>query len=74
MKIIKNTMTEPIKITCPVCKSVLEYTHEDIRREERSNMFFPVGEKFVIRYLICPVCKSTIELGAKVVLKEEEND
>lgn len=72
MKIIKNAMTEPIEITCPECKSVLEYTYKDIVRQEESSIFglFPS----VKRYIVCPVCKSDVDIRTKVELKETEHE
>lgn len=71
MKIIKNAMTTPIEITCPECKSVLEYTYNDIsRREESSFLGVCTG---VRRYIVCPVCKRDIDIKA-VVVKETKNE
>ena len=70
IKIIKNTMTEPIEVTCPVCKSIFSYTYEDIQRKHNNTICF--GEN-VIRYLVCPVCKSDIDMSARVVLKDGGN-
>ena len=67
IKIIKNTMTEPTEVTCPVCKSIFSYTYEDIQRRYNNTLVF--GESF-IRYLVCPVCKSDIDLSARVTLKD----
>lgn len=72
MKIIKNTMTTPIEITCPECKSVLEYTYSDIKRRDESNIFgFYTG---VTRYIVCPVCKRDINLRPKVEINEAANE
>lgn len=73
MKIIKNAMITPIEITCPECKSVLEYTYNDIRRREDSTLFgLYAGAK---RYIVCPVCKRDIDIKAVVVeVKEAENE
>lgn len=72
MKIIKNAMTTPIEITCPECKSVLEYTYNDIFRREENNIFgFYTG---TTRYIVCPVCKRDIDIKAKVEVKEAENN
>ncbi len=72
MKIIKNAMTAPIEITCPECKSVLEYTYNDIKRGEESSFFgLYTG---VRRYIVCPVCKRDIDIRPKVEIKEADND
>jgi uncharacterized protein YbaR (Trm112 family) len=72
MKIIKNAMTTPIEITCPECKSVLEYTYNDIQRREENTIFgLYAGVK---RYIVCPVCKGEIDIRYKVEVKEADND
>lgn len=72
MKIIKNAMTVPIEITCPECKSVLEYTYKDIVRQEESSIFglFPS----VKRYIVCPVCKSDVDIRTNIKVEELENE
>lgn len=71
MKIIKNAMTTPIEITCPECKSVLEYTYQDIKRRDESSLFgLYTSAK---RYIVCPVCKRDIDI-CKVEVKEAENE
>ncbi len=71
MKIIKNAMTTPIEITCPECRSDLEYTYSDIKRRDENIVFgFYPG---VTRYIVCPVCKRDINLKDKVEVKETEN-
>lgn len=72
MKIIKNAMTTPIEITCPDCKSVLEYTYQDIKRREESTILGLYIS--VTRYIVCPVCKRDIDVRPKVDIKEAEND
>lgn len=69
VKIIKNTMTEPIETTCPSCSSVLSYTYEDIIREEKQDMFYL--SRVVCRYIVCPVCKNSISLEPIVRLVEK---
>lgn len=54
IKIIKNTMEEPIKMECENCKSVFEYNYQDIRAIERHNIF---GFAYQDRCVRCPVCK-----------------
>ena len=72
MKIIKNAMTTPIEITCPECKSVLEYTYKDIERREGSSVFGLYTS--VTRYIVCPVCKRDIDIRPKVEIQEAENE
>ena len=67
IKIIKNTMIEPIKTECEYCKSIFSFNYEDIRREERNNLF----STHIARYVICPVCKEENPM-TKIVVQEEE--
>lgn len=72
IKIIKNTMSEPIEITCPICKSIFSYTFDEVRRDDNYNFLgLKTGVK---RYIVCPVCKSDINLSPRVVLKNEEGN
>ena len=57
IKIIKNTMTEPIEAQCGECNSLFTYNYEDIHREEVQDFFF---NKKTRRFLICPVCKANL--------------
>ena len=57
IRIIKNTMTEPVSIECKYCKSVLEYTFNDIQRTQEYNL---LGLETHKRYIVCPVCKMDI--------------
>lgn len=52
-KIIKNTMTDPIKMICEECKSEFTYTYEDIEKKD----FGLFGFSNIRRYVDCPVCK-----------------
>lgn len=54
IKIIKNTMTEPIEMECENCKSVFEYNYQDIQVRDRA---VALGFKFRERFVSCPVCK-----------------
>lgn len=62
-KIIKNTMTEPIEMTCSLCKSVFSYTFEDIELEDTLFGF----SKF--RIVRCPVCKEKNDLSKIIINK-----
>lgn len=53
IKIIKNTMEEPIVMECENCQSVFEYNYQDIQVKERSAL----GIKYRDRVVSCPVCK-----------------
>ena len=70
IKIIKNTMADPIELTCPTCLSVFTYNYEDLHREERMGLFgTPMGYNL---YVICPVCKSNIDRNPTVKFNDEE--
>ena len=71
IKIIKNTMVEPIETTCPVCQSIFSFNYEDIQREETGTF---LGVKTVNRYVVCPVCKSTVNMSAKVLIEESKRE
>lgn len=70
--IIKNTMIDPIEMTCDKCKSVFSYNYQDIESEKEFSLFAltPV----YIRFVICPVCKYKIDIDRVRVEKEEESD
>ena len=68
IKIIKNTMIDPIETTCPVCKSIFAYTFDEIKREDNYN-FFGLKDG-VKRFIICPVCKSDIDMSPIAMIKE----
>lgn len=53
IKIIKNTMEEPIVMECENCKSVFEYNYQDIQVKDSSL----AGIKKRNRVVSCPVCK-----------------
>ena len=69
IKIIKNTMTEPTEMTCPVCNSVFSYNYEDIQRKLNGGLLASVYDS-TIRFIVCPVCKSDIDLSARFVLRD----
>ena len=53
IKIIKNTMEEPIVMECENCQSVFEYNYQDIQVKDKSTL----GIKYRDRVVSCPVCK-----------------
>ena len=67
-KIIKNTMTKPIEMTCSSCASVFSFTFEDIELEEALFGF----SKF--RIVRCPVCKETNNLSKIIINKSGSED
>lgn len=72
IRIIKNTMEDPIECTCPTCSSVFTYNYQDLKREETQNIFgYRIGHCI---YIICPVCKSTIDRMPKVIFNNEEEE
>ena len=54
IEIIKNAMTDPVKVECGDCQSIFTYTYEDIQTEENTNFF---GTVYYTRYVVCPVCR-----------------
>lgn len=52
--IIKNTMEDPIEMTCEDCQSVFTYNYQDICRDKGYSI---LGYETVHRYVVCPVCK-----------------
>lgn len=54
IEIIKNTMVEPIKVTCGDCESVFTYNYEDVQTDTSSSL---LGVTYYNRYVTCPVCK-----------------
>lgn len=72
IKIIKNTMTEPIQMECENCLSVFEYNFNDIKRKDIPGLLgFPGCTE---RYVSCPVCKMDIELKKRRNKEEDEDD
>ena len=65
IQIIKNTMVDPIEMTCECCKSVFSYNYQDIQRKQETTLFNfnPVTKRFIT----CPVCKYDNELDRVVV-------
>lgn len=70
IKIIKNTMIEPIQMECSSCKSIFEYNFEDIEVREASSIFSWIPDRRV-RVVVCPVCKTTNALE-KIELQQDE--
>ena len=52
--IIKNTMEDPIEMTCEDCQSIFTYNYQDICRDKGYSL---LGCETVHRYVVCPVCK-----------------
>lgn len=70
-KIIKNTMTEPIEMSCGECGSVFTYTYKDIEKKD----FGLFGIPNIRRYVDCPVCLYSNSISrTKDVAKVNEED
>ena len=68
-KIIKNTMIDPIEMTCECCGSVFTYNYEDIAKHTYRDI---MGIERANRSVSCPVCKYDNDLGPILVHKEEK--
>ena len=55
VKIIKNTMIDPIEHECENCKSIFSFNYQDIQAEETMSV---IGFKNYQRFVVCPVCKT----------------
>lgn len=71
IKIIKNTMVDPIEMECECCKSVFSYNYQDIQVRERNGLF---GFECRVRFVQCPVCKSQNDIKAKKIVDEEKDE
>lgn len=71
IKIIKNTMTEPVEMECEYCKSVFEYNYQDIQVKESRSLF---GFEYRDRVVRCPVCKFDNPLDKVKVQSEEQKE
>lgn len=58
--IIKNTMVDPIEMTCDECKSVFSYNYQDIE-SEKELAIFTLNPRYT-RFVVCPVCKHRIDM------------
>lgn len=56
IKIIKNTMTEPIQKECECCHSIFEFNYQDIEVRETCSISI-LGTKMREQIVVCPVCK-----------------
>lgn len=54
IKIIKNTLKEPIYKVCEDCGSEFTFNCYDIQRGKHVSLF---GNDITYRYVVCPVCK-----------------
>ena len=57
VKILKNTMIDPIEKTCKNCGSIFTFNYEDIQRKEIESF---MGYTVTNVYVVCPVCKSSL--------------
>lgn len=72
IKIIKNSMTEPVTVECENCKSVISYTYDDIQRKNQYNLLGLC--EYVDRYIVCPVCKADIKIDKARVAQNEKSE
>lgn len=70
--IIKNTMVEPIEMTCDECKSVFSYNYQDIESEKELSLFTLTPR--YSRFIVCPVCKHRIDMDRVEVEVEKESE
>ena len=54
IKIIKNTLTDPIYKTCEECGSEFTFNYDDIQSGSYIGVF---GNTINYRFITCPVCK-----------------
>jgi len=57
VKILKNTMVDPIEKTCKNCGSIFTFNYEDIQRREIESF---MGYTVTNVYVVCPVCKNNL--------------
>lgn len=70
--IIKNTMIDPIEMTCDECKSVFSYNYQDIESEKELSLFALTPR--YSRFIVCPVCKHRIDMDRVEVDVEKESE
>ena len=68
IKIIKNTLINPIEMTCDECGSVFTFNYEDIKTRTSQDI---LGFERRFRYVGCPVCKHQC---TPVFKKDEEKE
>lgn len=68
IKIIKNTLVDPMNKTCEECGSEFTFNYDDIGRKTTMGVF---GNEMSYRYILCPVCKH--ECSFKAVKLEGNN-
>lgn len=70
--IIKNTMVDPIEMTCDECKSVFSYNYQDIESEKELSLFSLTPR--YMRVITCPVCKHRIDMDRVEVKIDADNN
>ena len=70
--IIKNTMVDPIEMTCDECKSIFSYNYQDIESEKDLSLF-SLTPRYT-RFVTCPVCKHKIDMDRVEVNADESNN
>ena len=71
IEIIKNTMVDPIEMTCECCKSVFTYNFQDIRHQEET-LF--LGISSTKRVVTCPVCKYDNNINRVIVELQKDKE
>lgn len=70
IKIIKNTMDEPIEIECETCHSILSYTLPDVKKIEVNFL----GMIYYDKGFECPVCKNNVIIYRAARKKGKDNE
>lgn len=70
IKIIKNTMENPIERECENCNSIFSFNYQDIQVFESNNF---LGMTSRNRVVVCPVCKYANAME-KIFIQGENED
>lgn len=70
IKIIKNTMTEPIQKECEWCHSIFEFNYQDIEVQDFRSI---LGTNIRKRIVVCPVCKFANDM-TKICVESSEGE
>lgn len=66
MKVIKSEVKHDVRqVTCPKCKSVLEYDERDVMMD-LSEWVRTGNDSFVRHYVKCPECNTNIHLEISI--------
>lgn len=70
IKIIKNTMIEPIQKECECCHSIFEFNYQDIEVLDYRSI---LGTNIKRRIVVCPVCKFANDM-TKIFVESPEGE